>query len=66
MTMETPALDTVRIAADWIAQQPTGVRIPEIRDRFRLSALEACQAIKLAREVKSNDGANDDDHSRTA
>ncbi|PWE52893.1 hypothetical protein DEM27_28615 [Metarhizobium album] len=58
MTIETSPLDAVRIAADWIAQQPSGVRIPDIRDRFGLSALEACQAIKLARNVEPKEATS--------
>jgi hypothetical protein len=46
--------DTVLMAAQWLAQQQQPPRpiIPHLRQRFGLSALEACEACGLASSVR--------------
>lgn len=43
-------------AADWIASRPEGVSVHEIKQRFGMTALQACEAIRLARAVSSERG----------
>lgn len=42
-------------AAQWLAtqKQPPVRVVPELRERFGLSALEACQAIKEAQMIRA-------------
>lgn len=45
----------VEQAAQWLAeeQQPPPAIIPALRSRFGLSAVEACEAIALARDYRT-------------
>lgn len=42
--------DAVLMAAQWLADQipPPRLAVPELRQRFNLTALEACEAIAMA------------------
>ncbi|TDX88470.1 hypothetical protein EDE05_102447 [Neorhizobium sp. R1-B] len=46
--------DSVVVAAQWLAdeQQPPQPIIPELRRRFGLSALEACEASAMAQRFR--------------
>lgn len=45
---------TIDEAARWLADQqpPPRLAVPELRQRFGLSAVESCQAIALAHEYR--------------
>ncbi len=47
---------SISAAADWVASRPGGVSVHEIKQRFGLTALQACEAIRLARAVSSERG----------
>jgi len=52
--------ETVINAAQWLAEQnpnPTPI-IPTLRERFGLSALEACEAAALSNKYKVGRGAH--------
>ncbi|MBN9031633.1 MAG: hypothetical protein BGO05_20800 [Rhizobiales bacterium 63-7] len=58
---ETPPIGgslsgSISAAADWIARRPEGVSVHEIKQRFGLTALQACEAIRLARAVGDGKG----------
>lgn len=46
----------VTSAAQWLAEQkePPPQAVPTLKDRFGLTALEACQACKLAHDFRLN------------
>lgn len=46
---------TITIAAQWLAEQkePPAVAVPVLKQQFGLSALEACEAIKLAQNFRT-------------
>lgn len=48
--------DAVIEAAQWLAEQkePPSPVVPTIRREFRLSALEACDACRLAQTFRTN------------
>jgi hypothetical protein len=50
-----PPTAIVRDAAMWLADQstPPAPLIPALRDRFKLSAIEACQASELASRFRT-------------
>lgn len=47
------SLGQVEIAADWLSQQGQnpGAVVPVLKQRFGLSAVEACEAIAMARRA---------------
>jgi len=47
--------DAVVVAAQWLAdqQEPPPRVVPILRERFGLSALEACEACKLAQTYRT-------------
>ncbi|MDJ1634557.1 hypothetical protein [Rhizobium rhizogenes] len=46
--------DTVVIAAQWLADQkePPAMAVPVLKEKFNLTAREACEAIRLARDYR--------------
>ncbi len=48
--------DDISAAAEWIASRPEGVSVHEIKQRFGLTALQACEAIRLARAIGDGKG----------
>lgn len=38
-------------AVEWIAAHPEGVPVHEVKQRFGMTALQACEAIKAARDA---------------
>lgn len=46
----------VTVAAQWLAdqQEPPPQAVPTLKERFGLSALEACEACKLAQDFRLN------------
>lgn len=50
--------DPIDAAARWLAQQsePPRAAVPELKKRFGLSAVQACEAIKLADEHRRSNG----------
>lgn len=46
----------VTVAAQWLAdqQEPPPQAVPTLKERFELSALEACEACKLAHDFRVN------------
>ncbi|MBB3288759.1 hypothetical protein FHT91_003743 [Rhizobium sp. BK347] len=46
--------EAVILAAQWLAdeREPPNPLVPVLRSRFHLSALEACEAIALARDYR--------------
>lgn len=54
-TVEKPD-SALSAAVAWIAAHPEGVSVHEIKERFGLSAKEACEAIAMARAVNQHGG----------
>ncbi|MCZ4091675.1 hypothetical protein [Sinorhizobium psoraleae] len=54
MTCYHPDNEAVTLAAQWLADQNPAPRpiIPELRKRFNISALEACEASAMARRFQ--------------
>ena len=50
--------DDISAVAEWIARRPDGVSVHEIKQRFGKTALQACEAIRLARAVGTKGGAH--------
>lgn len=53
--MKSPSENSAVVsAAQWLADQkePPAMAVPVIREKFGLSALEACDAIKLAQDFR--------------
>jgi len=42
-------------AAQWLAdeQEPPAMAVPVLKERFGLSALQACEAIRLAQDLRT-------------
>lgn len=53
-----PRAEIIRRAARWLADQPAPPAhvVPTLRERFGLNALQACEAIALARSEPAADG----------
>jgi len=48
--------EAVMQAAQWLSEQnpPPSPVVPALRQRFNMSAMEACEAIKLAGDFRTN------------